>query len=190
MPTSRRREVLGYLAGHVLAPTRLRLRLLRAAGVTFEGSVELLSGLRVTGEGRLTVGDGCFLNHDCLIDAAADVRIGRRVALGNRVMLLTSGHDHSDPRLRAGSRVLRPIEVGDGAWLGAGVIVVGGVTVGEGAVVAAGAVVRCDVPPHTLWGGVPARQLRALPVHAEALALASAHGRPWAEPADVGHHLA
>lgn len=164
MPTSRRREVLGYLAGHALTPQRARVRLLRAAGVRVDRHLEVLSGLRVTGEGGLTIGDGCFVNHDCLVDAAADVTLGRGVALGNRVALITSDHDLSDPRNRAGARVLRPIAIGDGAWIGAGAIVLGGVTIGPGAVVAAGAVVRTDIPAHTLWGGVPARQLRELPL--------------------------
>jgi maltose O-acetyltransferase len=163
VPTSRRREVFGYLAGHVLTPARLRVRLLRRAGVTVEGFLEIFSGLRVTGEGQISVGDGCFINHDCLIDAAADVTLGRNVALANRVALVTSDHDLTDPRARAGARILRPIVIGEGAWLGAGVMVLGGVTVGAGAVIGAGAIVTKDVPPNTLWAGVPARQLRELP---------------------------
>lgn len=163
MPTSRRREVFGYLAGHVLTPQRLRIRLLRAAGVGVEGHLEVLSGLRVTGEGDLFIGDCSFINHECLIDTAGGVTLGRSVALANRVSLLTSGHETDDPRARAGRRVLRPIVVGDGAWLGANVTVLGGVTIGEGAVVAAGSLVRADVPPHTLWAGVPARFVRELP---------------------------
>ena len=37
-----------------------------------------------------------------------------------------------------------------------------GVTVGEGSVVAAGAVVVNDIPDNELWGGVPARYIKAL----------------------------
>jgi len=48
--------------------------------------------------------------------------------------------------------------VGSGALIGMGAIVMDGATIGRGAVVAAGAVVleKTDVPPHTLWAGVPA----------------------------------
>ena len=184
MPTSRRREVFGYLAAHALMPQRLRIRLLRAAGVVVEGHLEVLSGLRLTGEGRLTVGDCCFLNHECLIDTAGDVTLGRNVALANRVALLTSGHETDDPRSRAGRRTLRPIVIGDGAWLGANVTVLGGVTIGEGAVVAAGSLVRADVPPHTLWAGVPARLVRSLPVEPPV------DGGSSAQPLDVTRQLA
>jgi maltose O-acetyltransferase len=116
-----------------------------------------------------------------LIDTTGDVTIGRNVALANRVSLLTSGHEMDDPRARAGRRVLAPIVVGDGAWLGANVTVLGGVTIGEGAVVAAGSLVRADVPPHTLWAGVPARLVKALPVDRPAAP---------AQPADVVAQLA
>jgi maltose O-acetyltransferase len=186
MPTSRRREVFGYLAGHVLTPQRARIRLLRAAGVTVERHLEVLSGLRVAGEGSVTIGDGSFVNHDCLIDASADVTIGRGVALADRVALVTSDHDYGDPRGRAGVRVLRPIVVGDGAWIGSGATILGGVTIGEGAVIAAGALVRRDVPPHTLWGGVPARWIRDLPVPP----LPEAPGSGGDAPADELLHVA
>ena len=53
--------------------------------------------------------------------------------------------------------VIQGIVVEDGAWIGAGAILLDGVRVGEGAVVGAGAVVTGDVPPHTLAVGVPAR---------------------------------
>lgn len=164
MPTSYRREVLAQLAAHALIPPGLRIRLLRVAGVLFEADALVFSGLRVAGEGRLWIGRGAFINHDCLIDCAADVRIGRHVALGNRVSLVTSGHEMGGSEARAGRRVLRTITVGDGAWLGANVTVLGGAHIGAGSVVGAGAVVTRDIPANTLWSGVPARQIRELPL--------------------------
>src|SRR3954452_18868417 len=104
MPTSRRREVFGYLAGHVLTPQRARIRLLRVAGVTVERHLEVLSGLRGAGEGAVRIGDGSFVTPDCVIDASADVTIGRGVALADRVALDSSLHEYGDPGGRAGVR--------------------------------------------------------------------------------------
>lgn len=48
----------------------------------------------------------------------------------------------------------------EGAFVGAGVVVLPGVTLGRFAVVGAGAVVTRDVPDGEIWVGNPARKLR------------------------------
>ena len=54
--------------------------------------------------------------------------------------------------------------VGDGALIGIGARVLSRCTIGAGALIAAGAVVMegTIVPPHTLWAGCPAKQLKEL----------------------------
>ena len=49
------------------------------------------------------------------------------------------------------------VQIGDGAWLGAGAKILDGVTVGDHAIVGAGAVVRDDVAARAIAVGVPAR---------------------------------
>jgi acetyltransferase-like isoleucine patch superfamily enzyme len=51
-------------------------------------------------------------------------------------------------------------KIGNDVWLGAGATVVSGVTIGDGAIIAAGAVVVSDVPPYTVYGGIPAKFIR------------------------------
>jgi UDP-2-acetamido-3-amino-2,3-dideoxy-glucuronate N-acetyltransferase len=50
-------------------------------------------------------------------------------------------------------------EIGTGASVGAGAIIVAGITVGEWALIGAGAVVTRDVPAHALVVGNPARRI-------------------------------
>jgi len=52
------------------------------------------------------------------------------------------------------------VTIGDGAWLGFGVIVLGGVRIGEGAVIGAGSVVRRDIPDGGTVTGAPARLVK------------------------------
>ncbi|MDG4831604.1 CatB-related O-acetyltransferase [Solwaraspora sp. WMMD1047] len=50
--------------------------------------------------------------------------------------------------------------VGNDVWFGYQSIVMPGVRIGDGAIIAAGSVVTADVPPYTIVGGNPARQIR------------------------------
>lgn len=52
------------------------------------------------------------------------------------------------------------VEVGADVWIGNNVTLLSGIRIGTGAVVATGAVVVSDVPPYTIVGGVPAREIR------------------------------
>jgi UDP-2-acetamido-3-amino-2,3-dideoxy-glucuronate N-acetyltransferase len=48
------------------------------------------------------------------------------------------------------------IQIGDGASIGAGAVIVTGIRIGEFATIGAGSVVTHDVPPHALMIGSPA----------------------------------
>lgn len=52
------------------------------------------------------------------------------------------------------------IEVGADVWMDNNVTLMSGIRIGTGAVIATGAVVVDDVPPYTIVGGVPAREIR------------------------------
>ena len=58
---------------------------------------------------------------------------------------------------------IRPVTIGNKAWIGFDSIVLKGVIIGEGAVIGAGSVVTRDVPPWTIVAGNPARAIREIP---------------------------
>jgi virginiamycin A acetyltransferase len=52
------------------------------------------------------------------------------------------------------------IVIGSDVWIGYEAVILSGVRIGDGAVVGARAVVTKDVPPYTVVGGVPAKEIR------------------------------
>lgn len=52
------------------------------------------------------------------------------------------------------------IIIGNDVWIGYEAVILAGVTIGGGAIIGTCAVVTKDVPPYTIVGGVPAKQIR------------------------------
>lgn len=50
--------------------------------------------------------------------------------------------------------------IGNDVWIGYNATLMAGITVGDGAIIAANATVTKDVPPYTIVGGNPAREIR------------------------------
>jgi len=57
---------------------------------------------------------------------------------------------------------VKPVKVGNKSWLGLNVIILKGVEIGEGAVVGAGSVVVKNVPAWTIVAGNPASVIRSI----------------------------
>lgn len=142
----------------------IRRWLLRVGGVDCSVDASICGGGWIYGRGALVIGNGTWLSPGCVFHTHPDaaIRIGQRCDIGPGVTFVTGGHRIGGAVRRAGEGTAMPIDVGDGCWIGAGVVVLGGVRIGAGSVLAAGSVVAHDVPPNVLAAGVPARVKRSL----------------------------
>ena len=130
-----------------------------AIGITFSNVVRT--------DPKLTIGDHTFVAHGCQFFVAESVRIGRHCLLAGQVEVRDfDGHPveaaerlANRPTPREG---IKPVEIGDGVWIGSGALILRGVKIGDRAVVAARALVTGDVPPDILVAGNPARPVKAL----------------------------
>jgi hypothetical protein len=89
------------------------------------------------------------------------------------VYLVGGDHDAGDrsrPVIEQGRRSVG-IDLGEGAWVGAGATILDGVTLGDRAIVGAGAVVREAVPAGATVVGIPARPWAPRPRPADAMAV-------------------
>jgi len=119
--------------------------------------IELVSGPG----GTLDIGDGVFINYGTMVSARRSVRIGPNVMIGNYCIVADTETPGTGDLADAPSSEPRPVEIGEGAWLAARVIVLPGTRIGAGAVIAAGSVVAGDIPAGSVAGGIPARVLRS-----------------------------
>lgn len=90
------------------------------------------------------------------------VEIGKNVALGPNVSLISDTHEIGDSEKRARKSIHKSIFVGDGTWIGANSTVLPGVTIGEGTIIGAGSLVNKNCEPNSLYAGNPARFIKKL----------------------------
>jgi putative colanic acid biosynthesis acetyltransferase WcaF len=137
--------------------SRVKVLLLRLFGAKIGRCVVIKPNVRIKYPWRFEVGDYCWIGQEVWIDNLANVVFGSNVCLSQRAYICTGGHDH---RRRTFDLTALPVEVADGAWIGASSIVLGGINVGANAVIAAGSVVVSDVPLGTIMASVPARVMK------------------------------
>jgi acetyltransferase-like isoleucine patch superfamily enzyme len=114
---------------------------------------------------RVTIGRNVHLV-DVLINVrSGNVAIEDDVFFGHGVLLLTGAHDLNKRGAERHASVPgtgRDIVIRKGAWIASHVIVIGPCEIGENAVLGAGSVVSGRIEADALYGGNPARRLRAI----------------------------
>lgn len=152
------------------------------------GKQTKLPKIYVTWPHKVSIGEGCHLEHDIyfkfdgvwqpgvaiaiddrtFIGSNSEFNIIKEISIG-KDCLIASGcrfidHDHgyndrNIPMNISTTGKEASICIEEDVWLGCNVVVLKGVTIGKGAIIAAGAVVNTSVPAYEMWGGVPARKI-------------------------------
>ena len=108
---------------------------------------------------NIRLGDGVFLNFNCVILDVVEVTIGDRTQIGPAVQIYAADHPRDAKRRREGLEFGRPVRIGQDVWIGGGAIILPGVTIGDGATIGAGSVVTRHVKAGDQVAGNPARSM-------------------------------
>lgn len=117
-------------------------------------------------KGTLRIGDNVGIS-GTTISVSEAVTIGNNVLIGSGCLITdTDGHPLDIEKRHVPNYydyvVNSPVIIGDDVFIGARSIILKGVNIGQGAVVGAGSVVTKDVPPHTIVAGNPAKVVKEL----------------------------
>ena len=149
-------RIPSYSIRHAWYRNVLGIQLGPGAGVHLGCYVWFFGPRNLRRDRLLTIGDRSRVNRDCCLDARGGLWIANDVSISPGVTILTAEHPPADDDFRVETK---PVRIEDHVFIGMRAIVLPGVTIGSGAVVAAGAVVTHSVPPLTIVGGVPAREI-------------------------------
>lgn len=124
----------------VKAPKRWLLRLF---GAKIGKGVVIKPNVRIKYPWRLSIGDYSWIGQEVWVDNLAEVRIGSHTCISQKVYICTGGHRF---RNKGFDLIARPIAIGDGSWLGAGVTVLNNVEIHDNVLVSATLKVDENVP--------------------------------------------
>lgn len=135
----------------------VKICLLRMFGARIGAGLVIKNNVTVKFPWRLTVGDNCWLGEHCWIDNLDMVTIGDDVCVSQGAMLLTGNHDYTVSTMPYRNA---PVNIGDGAWIGARSVVCPGVSVGQRAVLTVGSVATKAMETDGVYQGNPAVKVR------------------------------
>jgi len=137
---------------------RWRATILRMFGATVGKGARVYSSARIWLPANLVIGERSVLGPRVRCYNQGRITIGDRVTVSQDASLCASSHDVSDPNFQL---VLRPISIGDDAWIAAEAFVGPGVTVGEGTVLGARGVTARNLSSWSIYVGNPARHIKS-----------------------------
>lgn len=122
---------------------------------------------------NISIGNNVSINMNCTFVDCNRIEIGNNVLIASNVQIYTATHpielqDRLTPDWspESGAYFCRtyalPVCIGNGCWLGGGVIILPGVTIGDGSVIGAGSVVTRDIPQNSVAVGNPCRVIRTI----------------------------
>ena len=111
----------------------------------------------ITVNKNTTIGDNCSFN-GLRIFGNGRVTIGNSVVIATDAVILSGNHNYEGEEIPFDNGYNpRPVTIGDFVWIGVRVTILPGTTIGEGAIIQAGSVVRGEIPPYSIAGGNPAK---------------------------------
>ena len=138
------------------APGRRRVLLLERLGSVGEGA-EIRPPFFCDCGFNILLGDGVFLNFNCVILDVVEITIGDGTQIGPAVQIYAADHPRDASQRRSGLEFGRPVSIGRNVWIGGGAIILPGVTIGDDVIIGAGSVVTKDVAVGLTVRGNPAR---------------------------------
>jgi acetyltransferase-like isoleucine patch superfamily enzyme len=109
----------------------------------------------------INIGKNTTIGYYNMIFSSYCIEIGDNCLIAPFAYLVDANHSIKKGELINKQKLIaNSIKINNDVWLGQNVTVTGGVEVGEGAVVASKSLVNKDIPPYTVWGGVPIKYIK------------------------------
>ncbi len=155
-------SLLGFPPGVIYNERYIRIGRQTMVGPFVSITAGMAPGQEMVSDPVVRIGDRCVIGRGSHIIGHFSIEIGDEVQTGPNVYITDQNHVYEDPAVPIGRQwpAERAVSVGDGSWLGTGVVVLPGACIGRHVVVGAGSVVSGELPDRCVAVGVPARVVK------------------------------
>lgn len=136
------------------------------SSISIGSNVYIAEGAWLMGrEGReqtLSIGSNTTIGHYSHIIGLHSLTIEKDVLIADKVFISDCTHEYKDistPVIRQKIRMLAPVRIGEGSWLGENVCICGA-SIGKHCVIGSNSVVTADIPDYCVAVGSPARVVK------------------------------
>lgn len=113
------------------------------------------------GKGEILIGNDGLLGVGTYINCGNETLIiGDGVAIAPFCRIFTFSHHYASDEMTINTYKKGDVIIKDNVLIGANTIILPGVTIGKDSIIAAGSIVNNDIPPGTIYGGVPAKFIK------------------------------
>ncbi len=138
-------------------PVKGKIYILRLFGAKIGNGVMIKPRVNIKYPWFLVVEDYVWIGEEVWIDNYIEVKIMKNACISQGAMLLTGNHDFTKSTF---DLIIKPITIGEGAWVGAKSIVCPGASLGDCAVLTVGSVATKQLSKLTVYQGNPAKMIK------------------------------
>jgi putative colanic acid biosynthesis acetyltransferase WcaF len=141
----------------ILLPYGFKRSMLRSFGARIGQGVVIKPHVQIKYPWKLSVADHAWIGEHVWIDNLDEVTIGKHACISQGALILCGNHDFTRTSF---DLMVKPIQIGDGAWIGARTTVTQGVEVGRHAVLTVGSIATSDLEANGIYQGNPAVKVK------------------------------
>lgn len=101
---------------------------------------------------KIIIGDGCFFNNYCSINAKKEIKIGNNCIFGENVKIYDHNHifDKKNELIKNQGYSIASISIGNNCWIGSNVCILKGASIGDNVVIGAGCIINENIPSNVI----------------------------------------
>jgi acetyltransferase-like isoleucine patch superfamily enzyme len=155
-------SIIAFPPGAVFNEQHIHIGARTLIGSHVSLSVGMAPGQPIEDDVVIRIGERCNIGRGSHIVGHRSIEIGDDVTTGPYVYITDQNHVYADVDVPIADQWPEedPVTIGNGCWLGVGVIVLPGAHIGNNVAVAGGSIVRGTLPDRCVAAGAPAKVVR------------------------------